>query len=153
MNKEQVVLAACARLIEHFSALLICKASIGYGFHSRIFSHYLHPEKEFVYAGTSRNIQPDTKVRLEHIVPCIVLINECTRLISEGSVPHSRIAELLAKHWKVAHITKDEQNKLDKTLKLKSKMPQGWTFKNGDTYARFQLAEISLHPCEDFINP
>lgn len=149
MDKNLIVLAACERLIEHFAALVKTQNHIGYGFHSRIFSYYLNPEEKFVYAGLSCNIKADSKVRLEHIVPCIVLLNESIRLIKESRIPHSHIAELLAKHWKVAHITKEEQQILDGNLKLKSTMPQGWSFENGNSLARLNLAGISLNSSSD----
>lgn len=144
MTKSELIQTACERLIYHFAMLNQCEETGGYGFHTRIFSHYLHPEARFVYAGKSRDIEVGAPQRLEHVVPCAVLISESNRLISEGKLPQSEIAKLLAKHWKVAHISKREQQRMDYEQGMKSQMPQGWTFEDGDTMARLDQAGISL---------
>lgn len=146
MTKNELIQAACERLIAHFAMLNQCEETGGHGFHTRIFSHYLHPETRFVYAGKSRDIEPGAPQRLEHVVPCAVLISESNRLISEGKLPHSEIAKLLAKHWKVVHISKREQQRMDYEMGVKSQMPLDWTFENGDTMARLNEAGISLVP-------
>ena len=64
-------------------------------------------------------------------------------MIQEGA-PDAQIAALLAKHWKLATITKDEQKRLDHHWGYKSRMPPGWRFEDGDTFARFQAANIVL---------
>jgi hypothetical protein len=99
----------------------------------------LHPEQDFVFAGRSAAVQPDSKIHPEHVVPCAVLISECRRMIAEGAAD-AQIAPLLAKHWKVATITTDEQKRLDQKHGYKSKMPPGWRFEDGDTFARFHAA-------------
>jgi len=103
----------------------------------------LHPEKEFVYLGVSTELNNGEKHHHEHVVPCVVLIVECFRLINEN---HSDeyIAELLKKHWKVAHITKNQALKLDQELRLKNTMPKEWSFETGDTLARLKVAGIVL---------
>jgi hypothetical protein len=106
----------------------------------------LHPECEFVFAGISTKVGTDTPTHPEHVVPCAMLVTECQRLIKEGKCSNQEIARLLQKHWRVAIITKDEQKRLDSDLKLKSKMPPGWRFENGDTFARLTIAKIELVP-------
>lgn len=106
----------------------------------------LHPEEEFVYVGKSKKVDADTPTHPEHAVPCAKLITECQRLIREGKHSDEQIASLLQKHWKVATITKEEQKHLDSGLGYKSEMPDGWTFENGDTFARFKLAGIVILP-------
>ena len=140
MNKNEVVYETCLLIVRHFRNLV---EHNGYGFNSRIFSHMLHPEKEFVFAGTSEELNQNSSVHPEHVVPCAVLISECRRLIKEGFTD-SQIATLLQKHWKVAHITKEEAHKLDSELRLKSVMPEGWSFEAGNTLARFEVAKINL---------
>lgn len=135
-----VVLATCALLVAHFRNL---HEQGGKGFHTRLFSHMLHPEQHFVFAGRSAAVQPGVPTHPEHVVPCAVLISECRRLITEGATD-TYITTLLAKHWKVATITKAEQQRLDIALGYKSKMPTGWRFEDGDTFARLQTADIAL---------
>ena len=138
--KDKIVLKTCMRLVSHFRNLHENK---GLGFHTRLFSHMLHPEREFVFAGRSVNVNQDTDTHPEHIVPCAVLISECRRMISQGATDE-QIAPLLAKHWKIATITVAEKNYLDFELGYKSKMPDGWTFEEGDTFARLHAAKIVL---------
>lgn len=141
-NGVDVVYETCLLLVAHFRNLLFNGKN--FGFHTRLFSHMLHPEREFVFAGKSTKVDSDTPTHPEHVVPCAVLVTECQRLIKEGQYSDPEIARLLQKHWRVAAITRDEQKRLDSDLKLKSKMPDGWTFDNGDTFARFTVAQIEL---------
>lgn len=141
-NRFDVVYQTCILLVAHFRNLIHHGKDLG--FHTRLFSHMLHPEDQFVFAGRSIKVGADTPTHPEHVVPCAMLITECQRLIREDNCSDEEIARLLQKHWKVATISKDEQTRLDFELKLKSKMPPGWTFENGDTFARFSLAEIRL---------
>lgn len=142
-DNDVIIQATCLLLVRHFRNLMELNDS-GYGFNTRIFSHILHPEHRFVHAGESEQVTVDTPTHPEHVVPCATLIEECKRLISAGNHTDEQIAHLLHKHWKVATITKKEQMKLDFELGYKSKMPEGWNFENGDTFARFKLAKISL---------
>lgn len=140
-----VVYETCLLLVGHFRNLIQLSEN-GFGFNTRIFSHMLHPEKEFVYAGHSEKVTIETPTHPEHVVPCATLITECQRLIRAGIHSDEAIAVLLQKHWKVASITKEEQQILDSKSKLdyKSKMPANWTFETGNTFARFEEAKIVL---------
>jgi hypothetical protein len=66
-------------------------------------------------------------------------------MLEEQKQSQAEVARLLAKHWKVALITKEEQRRLDFELGLKSSMPAGWTFEKGDTFARLNVAGITLN--------
>lgn len=154
MEKDEAVYKTSLLLVQHFRNMnshseVRKKKSLGQsGFHTRVFSHMLHPEKEFVFLGISTELKKDERHHPEHVVPCVVLITECRRLIEE-SHPDEYIAKLLQKHWKVAHITKEQAKKLDeKPLSLKSSMPDGWNFETGDTLARLEKAGIVLKSCE-----
>jgi predicted small metal-binding protein len=146
-STEDVVYETCLILIRHFRTLLrLNKDELG--FHTRLFSHILHPETTFVYAGQSEDISPETGVHLEHVVPCAALITHCKLLIKANKLSDEEIAQLLQKHWKVAHISRREQHILDSKNEknLKSKMPPDWTFEDGDTFERLKLAGIKLRP-------
>lgn len=145
-GNPNIVQKTCCLLISHFRNLV---EHGGFGFHTRLFSHMLHPEHRFVFAGESQAVTEGTSRHPEHVVPCAKLITECQRLIREGSLSDEEIASLLSKHWKVATITKEEQRLLDYELGLKSDMPSGWRFEDGDTFARFSLAGIVLASRED----
>lgn len=145
VEQNDIVLETCLVLVRHFRTLLrLNKDELG--FHTRLFSHTLHPERSFVYAGKSEDSLSDSRPHPEHVVPCVILITECKRLIKAGTYSDGDIAEMLQKHWKVADISKREQRHLDVDLRLKSRMPDDWTFEDGDTFARLKCAGISLLP-------
>lgn len=114
------------------------------GLHTRIFSHILNPELDYVCAGISREaLESNRSARyFEHVVPCRTLIVELRRLVACNERSADEIASMLMKHWKVALITKDQAREIDRHYK--SEMPEGWTFETGDTMAR--LSGIELLP-------
>lgn len=144
LNNEESVYKASLLLVEHFQ---YCIARDGKGIHSRIFSYILHPEVDFVAVGQSKEVIDGAEAHPEHIVPCATLISESFRLIKEN-VPKEKIAKLLAKHWKIVYISKDQASYLDtkKGLNMKFKMPNDWCFETGDTFARLKLADIQIFP-------
>lgn len=144
-NTPDFVYETCLLLVAHFRNIIQFSEK-GFGFNTRIFSHILHPEKEFVYAGQSKNVNTETPTHPEHVVPCATLITECQRLIRAGTLSDEEIATLLQKHWKLATITKEEQGILDLKLGHKSTMPANWDFETGDTFARLKEAGIVLIP-------
>lgn len=146
MNKEETVYKTALLLVEHFKD---CMERDDRGIHSRIFSTILHPEPVFVVAGQSQSVVDGAMKHPEHVVPCAFMIEESRRLIKQ-SVPVSEIAKLLAKHWKIVYISKQEANHLDskKGLNLKSTMPEGWGFETGDTFDRLNKANIKVLPIE-----
>ncbi len=140
MTKDEVVYETCLLIVRHFRNLLQYKIN---GFNTRLFSHMLHPERDFVFLGTSVEAKSASQLHPEHVVPCAVLIGECCRLISEGQADEM-VAKLLRKHWKIALITKEQATELDHTRKWKSTMPPDWNFETGDTLERFDLANIQI---------
>ncbi|MCV2355360.1 hypothetical protein LNV09_14495 [Paucibacter sp. B2R-40] len=120
------------------------------GIHTRLFSHILHPEKDFIYIGTSpeaysaTEANPKFRPHPEHVVPCAVLVGEVRRLVKEGRHNDMEIGRLLQKNWMLAFITKEQADHLDYQLGFKSTMPKGWCFENGDPMARFKAGNITL---------
>lgn len=144
MDKDESVYRASLLLVRHFKD---CLARNGKGLHSRIFNYFLHPEVHFVGVGRSQSVVDGEPTHPEHVVPCAVLIEESCRLLSQG-VSENEIARMLSKHWKIALISKEQAACLDSKsgLNLKHRMPEGWRFESGDTYARLNLAKIELLP-------
>ena len=141
-TKNEIIFHTCLLLVKHFRMMKENDLAI----HTRLFSHILHPEQKFVHIGNSNNVTEDTKNHPEHVVPCLVLIDETCRLIENEEMNDEQIASLLQKHWKIATITKDEAHKVDHKLGYKSKMPDGWCFETGDTLARLKEADIDTSP-------
>lgn len=96
-ENSDFVSATCLLLVDHFRNILLLSKN-GAGFHTRMFSHILHPEKHFVYAGQSEQVTSETPIHLEHVVPCATLIAECKRLIKAETHSQEDIAILLKKH-------------------------------------------------------
>ena len=140
-TKEDIVYRTCLVLTRHIRNQVEENRN---GNHTRIFSHLLHPEIDFVYLGKSTKVTPETNTHPEHVVPCAVLLLETRRLIEESKIRDDEIAKLLQKHWKIAIITKEEANILDRDLGYKSIMPIGWSFEHGDTMARLKEGNITL---------
>ena len=78
----------------------------------------------------------------EHVIPLSMVFKRWLELIDEG-VSAEEQREFLEHHLEVVWITVAEQQKLDRELKLKSKMPEGWTW-NDSIYARLNHADIIL---------
>lgn len=142
MNKAESVNRASLLLVNHFSD---CLERGGKGLHTRIFNYILHPEYDYVGIGSSQEVINGEPAHPEHIVPCAVLINESCKLINQGENLED-VAALLSKHWKIGMISKKQAHFIDSKagLGLKNKMPDGWSFKTGDTFDRLSLANIKL---------
>lgn len=151
MDNNESVYRASLLLVQHFRD---CLERDRKGLHSRVFSHFLHPEFDFVGAGRSQDVINGEPVHPEHVVPCAVLIEETCRLIKQGALD-AEIARLLSKHWKIALISKKQANHLDSKdrLNLKHTMPDGWCFENGNTYERLNMAGIELLPLTNGTQP
>lgn len=145
IDKNEIHYRACRALIALFrdqvESGLECV-------HSRIFNYVLHPELKYVGCGMSLEAKSGEPQHPEHVVPCSVLIKESFRLIKENNCSDNEIAQLLQKHWKIATISKSEARRLDLELRLKSKMPEGWRFEDGDTFARLKKAEVKVDESE-----
>lgn len=145
IDKNEIHYRACRALIALFrdqvESGLECV-------HSRIFNYVLHPESKYVSCGVSSEAKAGEPQHPEHVVPCSVLIKESFRLIKKNNCSDDEIAKLLQKHWKIAIISKSEARRLDSELRLKSKMPEGWRFEDGDTFARLKKAGIKIDETE-----
>jgi hypothetical protein len=78
----------------------------------------------------------------EHVIPLSMVFKRWLELIDAGLSPKEQRA-FLEQHLEVVWITVAEQQKLDRELKLKSKMPNGWTW-NDSKYARLDYADIEM---------
>ncbi len=143
MEKSESTFRASLLLVKHFKDCI----ERGNGFHSRIFTYFLHPEADFVGVGQSQDVIDGEPIHPEHVVPCAVLIEETCRLIALEK-PEEYIARLLSKHWKIVFISKNEAMHLDSKhgLNMKHRMPDGWDFESGNTYERLNIAKINLLP-------
>lgn len=141
VETEEIHYRACQALVALFRDQVEAKLDC---VHTRIFNYVLHPESKYVNCGISPEVKNGGPPHPEHVVPCAVLINESFRLIKEKKKSDDEIAKLLQRHWKIATISKAEAKILDSDLGLKSRMPEGWRFEDGDTLARLKLAGITI---------
>ncbi len=94
---------------------------------------------EWVLVGTSVN----GGGKREHVVPRVVIYDECWKMFDQGK-SIEEAAALIEKFLCIVQITKAEQFHIDHRLNLKSTMPDGWTFENGDVYARLRAANVEF---------
>ena len=77
----------------------------------------------------------------EHLVPLSRFRNECHKIFeANGTIVQA--AEFIDKHLKLAHISREERDRLDFELGLKCKIPEDWVA--GDYLARLRAAGINL---------
>lgn len=79
----------------------------------------------------------------EHVVPRMVICEQCHDMFHQGA-SLQEVADLIQRFLKIVHITKEEQHRLDVELGLKQRMPEGWTFTEGDVFARLKAAAIEF---------
>ena len=143
MTKNDFIYNICLVYVQHMKVCI----EYGSGWNTYMFSHLFNrKEEDLISLGKSKAIQENSQTRLEHLVPKAILLIETRRLIEEKKLSDEKIARLLQKHWKVARITKKEQEQLDLkcNLNLKQTMPNGWSYEKDDTLARLKLAKIEL---------
>ena len=85
------------------------------------------------------------KEHREHVIPRNVICDQCHKMFEEDSSVGT-VASFIRKHLKIVYISREEQQKLDKgnQLNLRQRMPDGWSFDNGDLYARLNAAGIKV---------
>ena len=77
----------------------------------------------------------------EHVVPRRVIRELCIKHFAQGGTVEAA-AELIRRLLLVARISKVEAHHLDVTLKLRTRMPEGWDPDSGDVLARLDAAGI-----------
>lgn len=99
---------------------------------------------ELTVVGRSRAF--NGKGRREHVVPRLVIIKECHRMIEAGETDQA-VAELIRNHAKIVLISAEECERLDRSahLGLRQSMPVGWKF-GDDVFARLNMAKIEWDP-------
>ncbi|MCF8177117.1 MAG: hypothetical protein K9J74_01285 [Sulfuritalea sp.] len=94
---------------------------------------------EFVVAGTSKQ----GGGRREHVIPRLMIYDRCLEMY-ENQTSIGDVAKFIRRHLIIVHISRDEQNLIDKTLGLKTRMPDGWEFEKSDIYARLKIGGIEF---------
>jgi hypothetical protein len=79
----------------------------------------------------------------EHIVPRIVMRNECLKMYA-GSASVEAVRDAIVAHLGIVWISRTEAHHLDHVLRWKTTMPQGWRFGIDDPMARIAGAGIRL---------
>jgi hypothetical protein len=77
----------------------------------------------------------------EHVVPLKVVYDECESMFQRGC-PLEEVSAFLETHVKIVRISKEEKQKLDSRLGLKTKMPEGWEPRRDDVFQRLRVAGI-----------
>ena len=77
----------------------------------------------------------------EHVVPCTMITQEAYRMFDEDNATVAQVAVMIQSNLFIVHITKEEQQRVDVELGLKTAMPDGWEF-GDDVFARLDAAQI-----------
>jgi hypothetical protein len=130
-----------ARAVQRAARVLFELWEENRGTHSRLLE-MLVPDS-YITIGTSKN----GGGWREHLVPLSVIRNKCHEIFeADGSIEQA--AAFIDAHMKLAHITREERDRLDFEFGLKGKMPENWT--PGDYLARLSAAGISLNDRAQF---
>jgi hypothetical protein len=90
-----------------------------------------------------RKNSTDSKSRLEHVIPCKVLVDDVLlqKSFHQGMNVDARVKEL-TRLLKIVKISSAEQMKLDRTERLKTTMTDGWQWNTDCVYARLRAVGI-----------
>lgn len=125
---------ACMRAVMHIRGMWEEKGPTD----TRLIEALIIPD-ELTVIGYSKSIID--RAHREHVVPRRVIIMECVRMLEAGA-SNAAIAAMVQTHLKIVKISKEEAALLDgPTLRLRQKMPPGWTF-GDDIFARLKMAGI-----------
>ena len=98
------------------------------------FSEKAHPSRHLKdYSGILHG---------EHVIPLKLVFEKWVEMVENGETPESQ-RHFLDNHLIVVWITMEEQQRVDRELKLRTKMPKGWTW-NEDKFARLTVANIKI---------
>jgi len=112
------------------------KEKLECGGHSRLFEVLI--ADSYVIKGKSLN----GGTYREHIVPCVMIRDRAYLMFNNGYTIED-VADMIEKNLIIILLTKQEREKIDNELKLKTKMPDGWQF-GDDPYARLKMANIEV---------
>jgi hypothetical protein len=94
-----------------------------------------------ITVGVSKNRTNDDTYR-EHIVPCIMIHNQLIDMCLNGKTL-SEMAQFLKTHLAIVLVTKQEAEKMDIELGMRTSMPDGWNW--GDSvFSRLEVAGIEV---------
>ena len=138
-TNEERLERACRRVAMHIRGLWEEKGSSD----TRLLESPLLPD-ELVVAGQSRAYRGTG--RREHVVPRLVVVRECLRMLEAGHDDEA-LAAFIRHHVKIVLLTAEESARLDRKehLGLRQAMPPGWTF-GDDIFARLDAAGIEWIP-------
>jgi len=135
--EEELHRRAALRVAMHIRGLWEEKGSSD----TRLLEALLIPDR-FTLMG--RSLAAPGHGRREHVVPRKVIVDECHRMLVQG-VDDARIAAFIIEHVKIVIISDEECLRLDRTLGLRQRMPDGWT-PGENVYARLDAAGIEWMP-------
>ena len=96
-----------------------------------------------IYDIIAINEKNETNNYGEHLVPCVMIIDEAFRMFEEDNASVNEVAHMIKCNLVVMFIPTEVANKMDYELGLKTTMPEGWQF--GDSvFARLHAAEYSF---------
>jgi hypothetical protein len=100
---------------------------------------------DYVTFGTSTKALTENAYKREHVVPCAKLRDWVFEQYGRNKSCEEVACEL-RRFLKIVYVHPDEATLMDKTLGLKTQMPENWTFESGSILARLEKAEITIKP-------
>lgn len=138
-SEEAAYMQALCRAVRYLDKRL----HDGFGPHSRCFDYFV--PMRLIPQGDGLEGDP---TYCEHVVPCVLLCAEATRML-RGGIDIEEVAAWLAPYLRIVWIDPRLADRMDHELKLKTKMPKEWSFGQGCTYARLHAADILFTPPKD----
>lgn len=110
---------------------------------TRLLESFFLPD---AYTVVGRSHSVEVGGRREHVIPRLVIVAECHRMLERGA-SDAELAAFLRDHVKIVLVSEDERRRLDSRdqLRLRQCMPDGWAFAD-DPFARLVAADIQWSP-------
>ena len=98
------------------------------------------------YTVVGRSIASPVGGRREHVIPRLMLAEECHRMLDRGATD-DELAAFLRDSVKIVIVSDEERRRMDDRaqLRLRQRMPDGWSF-GDDPFARLAAAGIEWRP-------
>ncbi len=138
-SSEQLWERASLRVASHMRSLWEEKGSSD----TRLLESFFLPD---AYTVVGRSVACDGKGHREHVIPRLVVVAECHRLLDQGATD-DELAAFIREHTKIVIVSDDERRRLDhrSELGLRQRMPAGWVF-GDDPFARLTAASVEWVP-------
>lgn len=138
-SHQQLWERASLRAVAHMRSLWEEKGASD----TRLLESFFLPD---IYTVVGRSDSCPQGGRREHVIPRLVIVAECHRMIERGA-SDEELASFLRANVKIVVVSEEERRRMDLRgqLNLRQRMPEGWAF-GDDPFARLSAAGIGWSP-------